>query len=184
MRTSHWCQKRDSRVCKRLGAEMSEQQEQGEQAVPQAAALVSNLVSVPDKFDDGDVELWLKRFSMCASANGWDNAKKLVYLTTYLRGRAFAVYERLLDADSGTYAALEAALKKVFTPRTEESRRLAHSQLASRRLKEGEDLDIFVRDLERLLDKAYPGIQDPLQSQQLLDYFLGAYQKVFLTRCW
>ena len=83
------------------------------------------------------------------------------------------MYERLLDADRGTYAALEVALKKVFTPRTEESRRLAHSQLASRRLKKREDLDIFVRDLERLLDKAYPEIQDSLRSQQLLDYFLG-----------
>lgn len=76
------------------------------------------------------------------------------------------------EDDRRTYIAL-AALKRVFTPRTEESRRLAHGQLASRRLKDGEDLDIFVRDLERLLDKAYPGIQEPLRSQQLLDYFLG-----------
>ena len=48
---------------------MAAQQEQGEQVEPQAAALVRTLVSVPDKFDDGDVEFWLKRFSMCASAN-------------------------------------------------------------------------------------------------------------------
>ena len=94
------------------------------------------LMSVPDKFDDGDLELWLKCFSMCASANGWDNAKKLLYLPTFLRGRAFAVYERLSDADRGTSAALEVALK-VFTPGMEESRRLAHSQLASRQLEGG-----------------------------------------------
>ena len=40
----------------------------------------------------------------------------------------------------------------MFTPGTEEGRRLSHGQLASRGLEEGEDLDIFVRDLERLLD--------------------------------
>lgn len=32
-----------------------------------------------------------------------------------------------------------------------------------------------MRDLERLLDKAYPGIQEPLRSQQLLDYFLADF---------
>ena len=57
-------------------------------------------------------------------------------------------------------------------PKTEESRRLAHGQLMARRLRDGEDLDVYVRDLERLLDKAYPGLTDPLRSQQLLDQFL------------
>ena len=57
-------------------------------------------------------------------------------------------------------------------PKTEESRRLAHGQLMARRLRDGEDLHVYVRDLERLLDKAYPGLTDPLRSQQLLDQFL------------
>ena len=86
----------------------------------QAAALVRTLVSVPKKFDDGDVELRLKRFSKSASANGWDNAKKLVYLPTFLRRRAVEVYERLSDVDHGTFTNLETALEKAFTPGMEE----------------------------------------------------------------
>ena len=105
---------------------------------------------------------------LCASANGWDGDKQLAYLPTFLRGRAFAVYERLLNADLASIE-LEAALRKA---KTEESRRLAHGQLMARRLRDGEDLDVYVRDLERLLDKAYPGLTDPLRSQQLLDQFL------------
>ena len=64
-----------------MGAEMAEQQEQGEQTGPQAASLVRNIVSVPDKLADCNVELWVKRISTCASANGWDNAKSW---STYL----------------------------------------------------------------------------------------------------
>lgn len=77
-----------------------------------------------------------------------------------------------MDADRATYEALSRALTAAFSPGTEETRRLAHSQLVTRRLKPGEDLDVYVRDLEKLLDKAYPGLADPLRSQQLVDQFL------------
>jgi hypothetical protein len=150
---------------------MAEQQA-GDREHQQAGGLVRALVSVPDKFEDGDLELWLKRFKLCASANGWDGGKQMAYLPTFLRGRAFAVYERLSGDDLATVQSLEAALRKAFVPKTEESRRLAHSQLVARRLREGEDLGVYVRDLERLLDKAYPGLTEPLRSQQLLDQFL------------
>ena len=76
----------------------------------------------------------------------------MAYLPTFLRGRAFAVYERLLNADLASIEHLEAALRNAFVPKTEESRRLAHGQLMARRLRDGEDLDVYVRDLERLLD--------------------------------
>lgn len=56
-----------------------------EEQPAQAAAVVRSLISVPDQFDDGDMELWLKRFGMCATANGWDAARQLVYLPTFLR---------------------------------------------------------------------------------------------------
>ena len=70
------------------------------------------------------------------------------------------MYERLCDAARGTYAILEAALKKVFTADTEKSERLPYSQLTSKHLKKKSDLDIFVTDLLHFLDTAYPGIQD------------------------
>ena len=58
---------------------------------------------------------------------------------------------------------MEKALKAAFAP--------GHRRESSAS-EEGEDLAVYVRDLERLLDKAYPGIRDPLRSQQLVDQFL------------
>lgn len=114
----------------------------------------------------------MKRFNLCAAANGGDLPRKLAYLSIFSRGRAFAVFERLPENDRDTFEALETALTSAFAPATEENRRLAHSRLVARRLEEGEDLDVYVRDLKRLPDKAYPGIRDPLRSQQLVDQFL------------
>ena len=89
-------------------------EDQGHQ---QAGGLVRALVSVPDKFEDGDLELWLKRFKLCASANGWDGDKQLAYLPTFLRGRAFAVYERLLNADLASIEPWKRRCEKPLCPR-------------------------------------------------------------------
>ena len=68
-------------------------QKNAEQAV---RARGSRIVSLPDSFSDGDVEQWLKKFTLCADANGWqDDEKKKKILPTYLNGRAWIVYDRL-----------------------------------------------------------------------------------------
>ena len=82
-------------------------------------------MSVPDNFQDGDLEIWLKRFGLCAAASGWEPAKKLAYLPAFLRGRAFAVFERLTDDERQTFDSLEKARKTALAPATEENRRLA-----------------------------------------------------------
>ena len=52
-------------------------------------------------------------------------------------------------------------------------------QLNSRTLQTGEELDVFVRDLERLLDrKKPPGLSAELRRQQLIDWFIAELPEV------
>ena len=133
---------------------------------------------LPEPFADDDISTWLRRFDLCCSANRWDAHDRVVRLPTLLQGRAFAVFERLTQQQMDTYDHLVAALKTAFEPRTEEGRRLATRQLNSRTLQTGEDLDVFVRDLERLLDRAQPGLSAELRRQQLIDRFIAGLPEV------
>jgi len=45
-------------------------------------------LALPEPLHDEDSRSWFKRFEVCAAANGWDAAKKLLRLPTLLKGRA------------------------------------------------------------------------------------------------
>ena len=59
-----------------------------------------NAICLPEPLEDGDAKSWFRRFDVCATANEWNAAKKLVRLPTLLRGRAWAIYESLGEADN------------------------------------------------------------------------------------
>ena len=105
-------------------------------------------------------------------ANRWPADDKLLRLPTLLHGRAFAVFEHLEDDQKDTYAHLVSTLTAAFEPRTEEQRSLATRQLTSRILQPGEDLDVFLCELELLLDRAQPALARELRQQQLTDCFI------------
>ena len=90
--------------------------EGGEIDQPGQAALVPGrglrILAVPEKFADGDVELWLERFALCAAANSWNADAKAKILPTYLKGRAYAVYRRLTAEQKASYDVLATALKE------------------------------------------------------------------------
>ena len=96
--------------------------------------------------------------------------KKLLRLPLLLKGRAFAVYERHASAES--YDNLVKGIKQSFAPVTEEARRLAHRQLEDWKMQAGEDVEVFLRALEQLLDRAAPDLPNELRNRQLIDYFL------------
>ena len=67
---------------------------------------------------------------------------------------------------------MKAALLNVFEPNTEERRRHAHRQLQQRQLGKSEDVDTYVYQLERLLDRACPGLDKEARDRELLDRFI------------
>ena len=116
-------------------------------------------LALPENLQDEDLRSWFKRFEVCAAANGWDEAKKLLRLPTQLRGRAWAIYDLLGEDSTDTYAHLKSALLQRLCPHSEEDRLAACEQLSKRKLQEGrESIDEVARDLEKLLDKALPGL--------------------------
>ena len=73
-------------------------------------------------------------------------------MPTLLKGRAWAVYEALTDAETDTYDHLKTAIIGQISPDTDEERLRARDELARRRLREGtEYVDELARDLEKLL---------------------------------
>ena len=89
---------------------------------------------------------------MCASANGWNDQKKLLRLPTLLKGRSWAIYDSLGDEETDTYDHLKAAILKCLCPDTEEDRIVAREWLSRRVLREGDSIDELARDLEKLLE--------------------------------
>ena len=52
-------------------------------------------LALPEHLQDEDARSWFKRFEVCAAANSWDDAKKLLHLPTLLKGRAWAIFDSL-----------------------------------------------------------------------------------------
>ena len=74
--------------------------------------------------------------SMCAAANEWNAAKKLVRLPTLLRGRAWAIYESLGENNNESYNALKGTIISRLNPDIDEDRFAACEQLTRRRFRE------------------------------------------------
>jgi len=117
---------------------------------------------------DDDARSWFKRFKVCAAANGWDTAKQLLCLPKLLRGRAWEIFDSLGDGDTDTYAHLKEALLLRFSPDTDEDRMVAREKLSMRKFQDGgESIDELACDLERLLDRASPGLPANVRDTEL-----------------
>ena len=132
-------------------------------------------LALPEVLQDGDAKSWFRRFEVCAAANDWNNAKKLKRLPTLLRGRAWAVFDALPDASTDTYKHLKEALLGNLCPDTDEDRQTARDELGRRKLREGqESVDELARDIEKLLDKASPGLPAANRNAELRYHLLNA----------
>ena len=131
--------------------------------------------ALPEPLHDEDSRSWFKRFEVCAAANGWDEAKKLLRLPTLLRGRAWAVFDSLGEADTDSYEHLKAALLRRLSPDTEEDRLAARERLSVRRFRDGaESIDELARKLERLLDRASPGLLENVRDTELRFHLINS----------
>ena len=132
-------------------------------------------VCLPEHLDDGDARSWFKRYELCADANEWNAAKKLLRLPTLFKGRAWAIFESLGDNDKDTYAHLKGAMTERLNPDTDENRMVAREQLMLRRFREGaESVDQLARDLERMLDKSSPGLPAEIREAELRFHLMNS----------
>ena len=130
---------------------------------------------LPEYLDDGDATSWFKRYDLCAAANEWNDAKKLLRLPTLFKGRAWAIFESLGDGDKDTYSHLKKAMTEKLNPDTDKSRMVAKEQLGLRRFREGfESVDELARDLERLLDRSSPGLPASIREAELRFHLMNS----------
>ncbi|CAB3996555.1 Transposon Ty3-G Gag-Pol poly [Paramuricea clavata] len=144
-----------------------------------------NLLSVPETFSDGDFGLWLRKFELCSTANGWKEDEMLKRLPTLLSGKAFVVFERLGDDKKEDFKVLIAAIKEAFGG-DETSKHIAMMEFRRRARKPGEDIQVFAYRLETLLSRAIPNIgndeKDTLLKQQFIEGSSPALKRKLLHR--
>ena len=115
-------------------------------------------VSLPSHFSDGNLTQWLERFETCATANEWTGDQQLLRHPTFIEGRAYKLYRRLLPGQRDTIAHLRANLLALFYP--EEARETHRLELYNYKCDSKEDIDQFVYRLEQKFDQAHPELLD------------------------
>ena len=119
---------------------------------------------------------WFKRFEVCAAANDWNAAKKLLRVPTLLKGRAWAVFDSLTEAETDSYDHLKSAVLAQLAPDSDEERMRARDELSQRRYREGlESVDELARDIEKLLDRAAPGLEGAVRTTELRFYLIWCF---------
>ena len=81
-----------------------------------------------EHLDDGDVKSWFKRHELCAAANKWNDARKLLRLPMLFKGRAWAIFESLHNGEKDTYDHLKRAILERLNLDTDENRLVAREQ--------------------------------------------------------
>ena len=87
-------------------------------------------LALPEALVDEEGRSWFKRYEVCASANGWNDAKKLLCLPTLLKGHTWAIYDSLQEEETDTYEPMKAAILKRLCPDMEEDRVVARERLS------------------------------------------------------
>ena len=97
---------------------------------------------VPEKFDSGDFVTWLRQFKVCASANSYDEAKKLKFLASFLCGPAATYFHSLDEDQRDSYAHLSESLTQHMCPAVYRER--CYADFESRTLRPSEDPSLLL----------------------------------------
>lgn len=128
-------------------------------------------VVLPEPFDGTTSwEEWSFHFENVANVNAWDDAQKLQWIRVRLTGRAQKALQHLPEAAQATYPATKAALKARFDPESRQTRYQAEFQ--ARRKKPSEGWADFAEDLQSLVDKAYPALQNEARERLAINSYL------------
>ena len=116
--------------------------------------------------DSGSFREWLEQFEMVADLAQWSDGVKLKQMVLRLRGSAQAFYRTCAVERKRDYQALVQDLENRFTPVRIQA--LESSIFRERRQKEGELVDTYAQDLQRLFQKAYPKALQGSEDAQVM----------------
>lgn len=130
-----------------------------------------SITSLPEKFDgEKDFYLWLRHYEVCATANNWSEDQRLLFLPTFLKDRAFAIYDELPVAARGNFQDVCAGLGVHFSP--PERKRVFMAEYCSRKQRAGERAEDFAQELIRLLARAMPQISEDARKVFVCEQFI------------
>ena len=140
-----------------------------------STATISTITShsstiLPEKFESGDIVLWLRQFKTCATANGWQAQDKLTKLPASLRGRAPTYFYALRDEQKASYEVLVKNFTEALCPKVD--REKFHAEFENRLLRPGEDPAVFLWKLIQLLTKANPSLTEDGKTALLEGQFM------------
>ena len=76
--------------------------------------MAERYVSLPKVFACGDIEEWLSRYDICASANGWNDEANALRIPTLLEKEALAIFLDISEEDRKVYENVKQALVKAL----------------------------------------------------------------------
>ena len=152
---------------------MEAAQEQEQQQGPVAQANPNRRpVVLPEAFNgEGDWSDWIEHFESVAAVNRWTEEEKLLWLRVRLVGRAATAFKRVDEGAKESYTNSVTALKERFDPGSK--RKLYLAELLARKKRPREEWAAFAEDLKRLMEWAYPELQDNAREQIALTHYLG-----------
>eukprot|EP00794_Sanderia_malayensis_P015652 gene15652-biopygen13346 len=114
---------------------------------------------LPERFSEGNFSGWLKHFTRCAQANGWDtNAKRFAKLPAFLQGPAATYFESLGEDEKDTYSHLTTSLLRCFSPPVDRERH--YRVFEDSTLRASEDPMLFLWRLKACLKDAEPDLSN------------------------
>ena len=106
--------------------------------------MASKHVSIPKSFTDGDAQEWFQCFEICAAANEWTDATKLLKLPTLLKGEVLVVWLEFYTESTADYT----TAKKNLNSKMALTEFVSLEEFHSHKLRLGEAIALYLHDLK------------------------------------
>ena len=111
-------------------------------------------------------------FECVSQISGWRDEQKLDYLWVHLAEAALSYVETLAPERTDTYRGISAALEERFSDA--QLAEVFKSELRSRRRRTEESLPALAQDINRLVQRAYPGMEHQAVEELAIERFREA----------
>ena len=127
-------------------------------------------LTVPPEYRGGEsASRWFARFELCSRCNGWDEQIMYSQVLPLLSGDALDLVLDRDPTDISDYRSVKNLLIKEFD--NSELREHYVQEFKNRRLKEGEEFNVFMRALKSLAKKAYPDFEEAPRNSLVADRY-------------